>query len=620
MLRRGGCSGIVCFDVVPEAITATNADAFLAGIIQRASHEIAQAVTAQGVLSSEFKILCDPARVVRVTGSDTAHTFVGLHGCQTLSFVVQMGSQELCRATLPKVKTRLSGLEENVHCQGMSCDMVCSEIRPDTSKCVLLPSDAPESFCDDLICKLEAIRRLQVPKGLFSFIAGPLVSHPPALMTARRRRLVLESSEEGLVDHALVSLWCYITGMRLVPDASLVWWFHVKEGLDFLKELRTDCVSRGVCMVIDSSSAVTFYGDVDSSKLMHVKLQNRLTDLQNETKFKEVVIAVTLPQLNRFVKQHGSLRAAAQAFSPNVRQILAARADGKWQLTVTASPEGVKSVRDSVLVSQVPDESVGGEYRYECLVCFKGSNSLDDDWLVSLACGCILHVPCARLNYGCDEGDALQPLKPKRLFPLDCLALDSTGNRCGKQLAQLDIAELVQDPAQLQRRVTEELTRFASIPASGWRTCPDPAEHTKCQMLYRTVPKTQSWSTRTCEGCGFQHCASCEGAPHALGMSCREAVGDIVQEDAFANLDPQRCANTLRSMRVICLTIDNTICRFGRCPTCAMPIERAEACSHIICTRCNRHFNMQAPPVPFQPASDGSDFSDGSDSSDGPFL
>jgi hypothetical protein len=162
--------------------------------------------------------------------------------------------------------------------------------------------------------------------------------------------------------------------------------------------------------------------------------------------------------------------------------------------------------------------------------------------LVSLTCGCILHVPCARLNYGCEDDDPLDPLKPKRLFPLDCFALDSAGKRCGKQLAQLDIAELVQDPTQLQRRVTAELTRFASIPTSGWRMCPVPSESIKCQMLYRTVPNTQCWSTRRCEGCGFEHCASCEGKPHPHGMSCREALGDVVAEDPFANLDPSRCA------------------------------------------------------------------------------
>lgn len=293
-------------------------------------------------------------------------------------------------------------------------------------------------------------------------------------------------------------------------------------------------------MSIQSSAAVTFYGGSDKSKRMHGLLQDRLTALKSEKKSSEVEIAVTLPQLNRFIKRHRSLRAAAQAFSPHVQQMRATHANGKWQLVITACPEGVKSVRDDVLMCQMPDAASGSENRYQCLICGEGSDTLNDEWLVSLSCSCILHVPCARLWYGCDEEDPMDPLKPKRLFPLDCFALDSASKKCGKQLAQLDIAELVQDAAQLHRRATEELTRFASIPSSGWRACPVPTESIKCQMLYRPVANTKSWSTRKCEGCGFEHCASCEGAPHAHGMSCREATGGIVSEDPFANLDPSR--------------------------------------------------------------------------------
>jgi hypothetical protein len=345
-------------------------------------------------------------------------------------------------------------------------------------------------------------------------------------------------------------------------------------------------------MVVLSSSSVAFYGDNDACKQMQAMLQNKLSELQSETQYSKVAINITLPQLNRFIKRHGSLKGALQSFSPHVQNMRATQAEGKWQLIVTASPEGVKSVADDALVvAQAAVAPSSSNLRYECPICFEGSDTLNDDWLVSLACGCILHVPCARLCYGCDEEDPLDPLKPRRLPPLNCFALNSEGKKCCKQLAQLDVRELVPDPEQLQRRVTEELTRFASIPCSGWRMCPVPTESIKCQMLYRTVPNTQCWGSRKCEGCGFEHCASCEGAPHEHGMSCKEAIGDsVVSKDLLEGLDSSRCEN---KVNLFFTFVSDALSRFGRCPKCLMVIERAEACSHIICSRCDTHFYLK---------------------------
>jgi hypothetical protein len=554
LLRHWGCAGVVALDTVKEANTAPNADKFLSGIIRAATHEIEQTLIHQGVPQAAFKITCDPTFVVPhpscTTAKSSVHSFAGLYGNQMLSFVVQMQSQESRRAALSGFHNQMQGISKSLSCEGMRYNMVCCGSHPDTSRFVLLPADAPQSFIDCLKRTLEEIvlkLHVHAPNSILSWSCGAPNSLAGVSGEGQRQRLVLESSDEGLVDHALSLLGYYVNGTRLVPDSSLVWWFHSEQGSMILSSLRSSCASSGVCMVVLSSSTVAFYGDYDSCKRMQAMLQNKLSELQSETQYSKVAINITLPQLNRFIKRYGSLKGALQTFSPHVQTMRATQTEGKWQLIVTASPEGAKYVADDALVvAQAAVEPSSRGLRYECPICFECSDTLNDDWLVSLACGCILHVPCARLCYGCDEEDPLDPLKPRRLPPLDCFALNSEGKKCRKQLAQLDIRELVPDPEQLQRRVTEELARFASIPCSGWRMCPVPTQTIKCQMMYRTVPSTQCWGSRKCEGCGFEHCASCEGAPHEHGMSCKEAIGDtLVSKDLLEGLDSSRCANTI---------------------------------------------------------------------------
>jgi hypothetical protein len=264
-LKHWGCSGIASLDVSEEAISAPNTGAFLSGIVGAAASEIEATLAAKGISQSEYKIRCDPACIVpvKVKGSDSAHTFVGLHGIQTLSFVVQMGSDESCRAVLPDVQLSLLGSVRTRRCEGTSCDVVCCDVRPDTSKCVLLPADATRVFVSELLGELEEIR-LKHPKSILSWI---IESADAA--AAIRPRLVVECSDAGLVDHALGLLRCYIDGIRLVPDASSVWWFHTEVGRDYLAKLQSSCVDIGVCMLLQSSSAVTFYGGSDKSKRMH---------------------------------------------------------------------------------------------------------------------------------------------------------------------------------------------------------------------------------------------------------------------------------------------------------------------------------------------------------------
>jgi hypothetical protein len=602
LLKHWGCEGITQLGVLPCAVAMT--PAFVKASVRLAKKEIQDALSSLQVASSsgdrpqteasaprdDFCILSEQP-VLDVFAITATPSFHGFYGWQMMSFVVQMRDQKSVQAATAAVQKAFSGQVKSLGCEQMCFDLTCCEICPDASKYVPLPPDANESFLKTLERKLkETVSTLTTSVlnwGIHSI--GDVCDRSKS----NRMRLALASSEEGLVDHVLRSIWCFVFGIRLVPSSSLTWWLHSQQGADFLTQLRAECDSLGVCVTVQSSGAVIFHGDYNASKVMHALLKNRLSEVEheNETSVEESIV-VSLPQLKQFIKRHGSLRAAVSAFAPNVQNIRSVNTNGIWRLVVTASAEGIRSVRDNVLIAEAQVEAGCSGFRYQCPICDEGSDILNEDWLVSLTCGCILHVPCARLCYSCDESDPSDPLKSRRLAPLQCMMLDKSDKKCNKPLAQLDIAEIVQDPVQRQRRVTEELTRFASIPSNGWRVCPVPDESTKCKMLYRRVSSSQCWAARVCEGCGFEHCASCEGAPHAHGMSCVEAGGGMAAgEDPLANLDRRRCVELAGSFRRTGIT--NVMCRFGRCPKCEMLIERAEACPHMVCTRCDTHFHME---------------------------
>jgi len=74
-------------------------------------------------------------------------------------------------------------------------------------------------------------------------------------------------------------------------------------------------------------------------------------------------------------------------------------------------------------------------------------------------------------------------------------------------------------------------------------------------------------------------------------MSCKEAIGDsVVSKDLLEGLDSSRCEN---KVNLFFTFVSDALSRFGRCPKCLMVIERAEACSHIICSRCDTHFYLK---------------------------
>ena len=554
VLKHWGCSGIERLDVLPEANASSDGDAFLDAIILAAARDVEAAVVAQGIPKGDFKVICDPTTVTHHRKSST-HSFHGLYGCQSLSFVVQMQSQEACRTTVPKLQRQLLGsAKSGLVYQDMSYDTVCCEVREDTSKSVLLPSNVPMSFAFELQSKLEEFRmKMQEhTSDILNWSIGSACLLPSGSEKTGRLRLVVECSEESLVVQALKYVRSFVNGVQVVPEPSLVWWPHSEQAADFMKSLQSSCSERGVSMVIQASSAMVFYGDFDACIQLRGVLHSKLAEIsQSQEQSSQVAIVVTQSQLNQFLKRHASLKAAAAKFSPQVQQIRAMNVDGKWQLVISASPDGVKAIRDDVLAAPPPAAQKDRQFRYVCPICDEGSDCLNDDWLVSLTCGCILHLECARTYYSCNEQDAMDPLKPSRLYPLNCFGLDASGKKCCRPFAQYDIGQLVQDPAQMQSRVIEELSRFACFKSSGWRMCPVPIASVNCKLLYRVAPQSQSWSTRTCEGCGFEHCASCEAKPHPHGMSCKEAGGEQVVHDPLAGLDRSKCVNALRIIAIL---------------------------------------------------------------------
>ena len=112
------------------------------------------------------------------------------------------------------------------------------------------------------LCEIRWHRYSHAPNSLLSWISAPQISLTNGPVDSRRRRLVFESSDEGLFDQVLRLLGCYVNALRLVPDSSLVWWLHSEQGFDFLTSLWASRIYCGMTMenfmVIDCCSAVSF--------------------------------------------------------------------------------------------------------------------------------------------------------------------------------------------------------------------------------------------------------------------------------------------------------------------------------------------------------------------------
>ncbi|VDC07387.1 unnamed protein product [Peniophora sp. CBMAI 1063] len=142
-----------------------------------------------------------------------------------------------------------------------------------------------------------------------------------------------------------------------------------------------------------------------------------------------------------------------------------------------------------------------------------------------------------------------------RQFPLVCFGADG---KC-KEPIPLVVARDVLRPAQWEQLIAAAFNAHIAARPDEFRFCPTP----DCQQVYRPGAKDSVYS---CPACLVRICPYCDVEYHE-GITCDDRTHKI--DSAFDEY--------VRTHEV------------KQCPGCKAPIERAEGCNHMTCTRCHTH-------------------------------
>jgi hypothetical protein len=177
----------------------------------------------------------------------------------------------------------------------------------------------------------------------------------------------------------------------------------------------------------------------------------------------------------------------------------------------------------------------------ECPVCFNEVVSP-----VTLRCG---HTWCRSClsNYLISSID-------NTLFPLKCLGSEA---KCSK-LIPISIARVILSAEDFQAIISASFSAHVHSRPDEFHYCPTP----DCLQIYRTAPQG---TMLQCPSCLLRICLNCHVEYHD-GFDCPERDGgDRLFKDWAKKHDVKNC------------------------PGCKIPIERAEGCNHMTCSRCQTH-------------------------------
>jgi hypothetical protein len=178
----------------------------------------------------------------------------------------------------------------------------------------------------------------------------------------------------------------------------------------------------------------------------------------------------------------------------------------------------------------------------ECPVCFNEATSP-----ITLECG---HTWCK----ACLVAYIVAAVDNK-VFPLTCLGAEAD---C-YVLIPISIARQILPNSDFH--AVSHTSFFAHVHArpKAFFNCPTP----DCRQVYRTAPEG---TILQCPECLIRICPHCHVESHD-GIDCEKPLG-----------------STERQFQEWTRTHD-----VKRCPGCKVPIERAEGCNHMTCTRCQTH-------------------------------
>jgi hypothetical protein len=141
-----------------------------------------------------------------------------------------------------------------------------------------------------------------------------------------------------------------------------------------------------------------------------------------------------------------------------------------------------------------------------------------------------------------------------KYFPLACLGNDA---KCTEHIP-LSIAQEILPVQDVDAIVHAAFSSYVQTRPDEFHYCPSP----DCPQIYRSAP---SGTVLQCPSCLLRICPGCHVEAHD-GFACPEAdSGDNRFREWMKNHDVKNC------------------------PGCKVPIERAEGCNHMTCTRCQTH-------------------------------
>ena len=149
----------------------------------------------------------------------------------------------------------------------------------------------------------------------------------------------------------------------------------------------------------------------------------------------------------------------------------------------------------------------------------------------------------------------LNAASDRRSFPISCLG---DQGKC-TALIPIRLARKVLTPTNFDALVLAAFHAHVQARPNEYHYCPTP----DCPQAYPTGPRN---AVISCPSCYARICPSCHVEYHE-GVTCadREDGGDRLFQEWLQTHDVKMC------------------------PGCAAPIERAEGCNHMTCTRCHTH-------------------------------
>ncbi|KAK0192300.1 hypothetical protein F5146DRAFT_1039268 [Armillaria mellea] len=324
-----------------------------------------------------------------------------------------------------------------------------------------------------------------------------------------------------------------LKGEVVMFEDKVAWdpYFGYPIGIEFVQNLRR--LTPEVEIIVDSiRHSIILRGASEKRDAVRLELISKINELRARG-----VRAVPVPsEVIGFFVIAGLAKLKQELGDENVTLNLWDRA-----LTVRGGSPSLNAVR--VAIKQAQDRQRYGRRASidECPICF--------DEVVApftLNCGHSACRSCLK-NY-------LVAAIDNRFFPLTCLGNEAS---CPERIP-LSVARELLSASQFDSVMHSAFSAHVHARPGEFHYCPTP----DCPQIYRSAP---NGTVLQCPSCLIRICSTCHVEQHD-GSDCPDRDDKDVAFKEWAKKHDVK-----------------------NCPGCKVPIERAEGCNHVTCTRCQTH-------------------------------